>query len=95
MGLLGPVAAPTPVAVKLSADRGFVSVHHSGNVPLVMFGFEENGSRRSRYRALAELSGFAGYELVNCLIFHEVTPKGLHYTAEARATSSAVIFGGA
>ena len=44
---------------------------------------------------LAELSGFAGYELVNCLIFHEVTPKGLHYTAAVRTTSSAVIFGGA
>ena len=44
MSLLGPVAALTWVAMKLAADRGFVSVHRSGNVVLVILGFEENGN---------------------------------------------------
>ena len=44
---------------------------------------------------LAELSGFAEYEIAKRLMNHRGTSKGLHYTAAARATSAAVNFGGA
>ena len=44
MRLLGPIAALAAITLHLAANGRFLSVHHSGNVALVMSGFVEDGN---------------------------------------------------
>lgn len=44
MGLLGPLAALSAIAAKLTADGGSVPIHHTGNLALVMSVFGQDGN---------------------------------------------------
>ena len=44
MRLLRTIAASPPVAAQLAADGRWMSVHHSGDLGLVMSGFVEDGN---------------------------------------------------
>ena len=44
MGLLRPIATLTMITTQFSADGGGMSIHHAGNVVLLVSGFEEYGN---------------------------------------------------